>query len=165
MDAEDKLTANRRERSLAVGAEAPSLLAGLIVDSDGNRMTPTHATKKVKRYCYYVSAPLIAVLASAVTYGLWASLFACLVSVLAYNFFFLPPLYTFTIADPENVVTLFFFTVVALIASNLAARVRAQAVAARERRASPRNSTFSAASSQAPRRSMICSGPPRIKSP
>ncbi|MGC2350385.1 MAG: sensor histidine kinase KdpD, partial [Methylocella sp.] len=76
---------------------------------------------------------LIAVLASAVTYGLWASLFACLVSVLAYNFFFLPPLYTFTIADPENVVALFFYTVVALIASNLAARVRAQAVAARER--------------------------------
>ena len=37
---QDKLTANRRERSLAVGAEAPSLLAGLIVDSDGNRMTP-----------------------------------------------------------------------------------------------------------------------------
>lgn len=76
---------------------------------------------------------LIAVLASAVSYGLWASLFACLVSVLSYNFFFLPPLYTFTIADPENVVVLFFFTVVALIASNLAARVRAQAVAARER--------------------------------
>jgi two-component system, OmpR family, sensor histidine kinase KdpD len=76
---------------------------------------------------------LIAVLASAVTYGLWASLFACFVSVLSYNFFFLPPLYTFTIADPENVVALFFFTIVALIASNLAARVRAQAVAARER--------------------------------
>src|SRR6202043_1519960 len=76
---------------------------------------------------------LIAVLASAVTYGLWASLFACLVSVLSYNFFFLPPLYTFTIADPENVVALFFYTVVALIASNVAARVRAQAVTARER--------------------------------
>src|SRR3984893_13618964 len=76
---------------------------------------------------------LIAVLASAVTYGLLASLFACFVSVLSYNFFFLPPLYTFTIADPENVVALFFFTVVALIASNIAARVRAQAVAARER--------------------------------
>jgi two-component system sensor histidine kinase KdpD len=76
---------------------------------------------------------LIAVLASAVTYGLWPSLFACLASVLAYNFFFLPPLYTFSIADPENVVTLFFFAVVALIASNLAARVRAQAIAARQR--------------------------------
>jgi two-component system sensor histidine kinase KdpD len=76
---------------------------------------------------------LTAVLASAIAYGLWPSLFACLVSVLAYNFFFLPPLYTFTIADPENVVALFFFAVVAVIASNLAARVRAQAVAAQQR--------------------------------
>jgi len=76
---------------------------------------------------------LTGVLASAVTYGLWPSLFACLLSVLAYNFFFLPPLYTFTIADPENVVALFFFLVVALIASHLAARLRAQVVAARER--------------------------------
>src|SRR6201996_6952892 len=41
---------------------------------------------------------LTAVLASAITYGLWPSLVACLVAVLAYNFFFLPPLYTFTIA-------------------------------------------------------------------
>ncbi|MBV9824694.1 MAG: sensor histidine kinase KdpD [Alphaproteobacteria bacterium] len=76
---------------------------------------------------------LTAVLVSAVAYGLWPSLFACLASVLAYNFFFLPPLYTFTIADPENVVALFFFAVVAVIASNLAARVRAEAVTARQR--------------------------------
>lgn len=76
---------------------------------------------------------LTAVLVSAVTWGLWPSLLACLVSVLAYNFFFLPPLYTFTIADPENVVALFFFAVVAIIASNLAARVRAQAITARQR--------------------------------
>ncbi|MBW4090090.1 MAG: sensor histidine kinase KdpD [Proteobacteria bacterium] len=76
---------------------------------------------------------LTAVLVSAITYGLWPSLLACLLSALAYNFFFLPPLYTFTIADPENVVALFFFAVVALLASNLAARVRAQAIAARER--------------------------------
>ena len=76
---------------------------------------------------------LTGVLATAVTYGLVPALFACLLSVLAYNFFFLPPLYTFTIADPENVVALFFFLVVALIASNLAARLREQVVAARER--------------------------------
>src|SRR6185312_7096382 len=60
---------------------------------------------------------LTAVMASAIAYGLWPSLLACLVSVLAYNFFFLPPLYTFTIADPENVVALFFFLIVAVIAS------------------------------------------------
>jgi two-component system sensor histidine kinase KdpD len=76
---------------------------------------------------------LTAVLASSVVYGLWPSLAACLVSALAYNFFFLPPYYTFTIADPENVVSLFFFILVAAIASNLMARVRAQGVVARER--------------------------------
>ena len=57
---QDKLAANRQERALAVGAEAPSLLAGLIVDADGNPMTSTHATKRAKRYRYYVSASLLA---------------------------------------------------------------------------------------------------------
>ena len=76
---------------------------------------------------------LTAVLISAVAYGLWPALFACFASVLAYNFFFLPPLYTFTIADPENVVALFFFAITAVIASNLTARVRAQAITARQR--------------------------------
>lgn len=76
---------------------------------------------------------LAAVLASAVSYGLWPSLFACLVAMLAYNFFFLPPRFTFVIADPDNVVALFFFTGVAIIASWLSARVRAQAISARER--------------------------------
>jgi two-component system, OmpR family, sensor histidine kinase KdpD len=76
---------------------------------------------------------LTAVLASAVAYGLAPALFASLVSVLAYNFFFLPPFYTFTIADPENVVALFFFAVTAVIASNLTARVRTGAISARQR--------------------------------
>jgi hypothetical protein len=57
---QDKLEANRQERSLAVGAEAPSLLSGLIFDAVGHRMTPTHATKRGKRYRYYVSASLLA---------------------------------------------------------------------------------------------------------
>ncbi len=35
-------------------------MAGLIVDAGGDRMTPTHATKKAKRYRYYVSASLLA---------------------------------------------------------------------------------------------------------
>ncbi|HEX3667045.1 MAG TPA: sensor histidine kinase KdpD [Rhizomicrobium sp.] len=82
---------------------------------------------------------LTAVLSSAITYGLWPSLFACLAAVLAYNFFFLPPYYTFTIAEPENVVALFFFMVVALVASYLSARVRAQAITARERAATTEN--------------------------
>jgi two-component system sensor histidine kinase KdpD len=76
---------------------------------------------------------LTAVLIGAVLEGLGPSLVACCVAMLAYNFFFLPPLYAFTIADPENVVALFFFAVVAVIASNLTARVRGQALVARLR--------------------------------
>ena len=76
---------------------------------------------------------LMAVLASAIAWGLWPSLFACLLSVLAFNFFFIPPLYTFTIADPENVVALFFFALVAVIASKLTAATRDQVIAARAR--------------------------------
>lgn len=56
---QDKLAANRRERSLGVGAEEPSLLAGLILDDRGNRMTPTHANKRGKRYRYYISTSLL----------------------------------------------------------------------------------------------------------
>ncbi|HMM63010.1 MAG TPA: sensor histidine kinase KdpD [Mesorhizobium sp.] len=76
---------------------------------------------------------LTAVLVSAVAFGLRAALFSSLLSVLAFNFFFLPPFYSVTISDPENVVALFFFLVVALIASNLTASVRSQAMMARNR--------------------------------
>ncbi|MBN8975819.1 MAG: sensor histidine kinase KdpD [Rhizobiales bacterium] len=76
---------------------------------------------------------LTAVLVSAVAFGLRAALFASLLSVLAFNLFFLPPYYSITISDPENVVALFFFLVVALVASNLTASVRAQAMVARQR--------------------------------
>ena len=74
---------------------------------------------------------LTAVLAVAARYGLLPSLFACTLSVLAYNFFFLPPVYTFTIAEPENVLALVAFLFAAIIGSNLAAGARAQAVTAR----------------------------------
>jgi two-component system sensor histidine kinase KdpD len=53
--------------------------------------------------------------------------------MLAYNVLFLPPLFTVTIADPSNVVALFFFLVVAIFTSQLAARVRLEAKASRQR--------------------------------
>jgi DNA invertase Pin-like site-specific DNA recombinase len=54
-----KLAANRKARSLSTGAEAPSLLSGLLFDHDSNRMTPTHANKRGRRYRYYISAVLL----------------------------------------------------------------------------------------------------------
>ncbi len=74
---------------------------------------------------------VVPVLVSAARHGLVPSLWVSALSVLAYNFFFLPPLYEFTIRDPANVVALFFFMVVAVVASALAARTRSQTESAR----------------------------------
>ncbi len=70
---------------------------------------------------------LTAVVAVAVRYGLWPSLLASVVASLCYNFFFLPPIYTFTITDPTNIAAFFFFMLIAILVSNVAARVRIQA--------------------------------------
>lgn len=70
---------------------------------------------------------LIPVMAAATLYGLRTGLFTGLVSSLTYNFFFLPPRYTFTISDPANIVTVLVLIGVAIVTSQLAARVRAQA--------------------------------------
>ncbi|AUC98788.1 MULTISPECIES: sensor histidine kinase KdpD [Bradyrhizobium] len=67
------------------------------------------------------------VVGAAARYGLWPSLLASVAASLCYNFFFLPPVYTFTITDPTNVAAFFFFMLIALIVSNVAARVRTQA--------------------------------------
>jgi two-component system, OmpR family, sensor histidine kinase KdpD len=76
---------------------------------------------------------LTCVVAVAVRYGLWPSLLATIAASLSYNFFFLPPIYTFTITDPTNVTAFVFFTIVAIVVSHFAARGRTQTVAAHER--------------------------------
>ena len=53
------LAANTSERNSGTRTRPPSLLAGMLFDGHGNRMTPTHATKQGRRYRYYVSRPLI----------------------------------------------------------------------------------------------------------
>ena len=67
---------------------------------------------------------LTAIVGIAVRFGLWPSLFASAVSALCYNFFFTEPYYTFSIADPRNVIAIVFFTIVAIVVSNVAARAR-----------------------------------------
>jgi two-component system sensor histidine kinase KdpD len=70
---------------------------------------------------------LTAVVGVAVRYGLWPSLLATVVASLCYNFFFMPPIYTFTIADPTNIAAFILFMLIAILVSNVAARVRTQA--------------------------------------
>jgi two-component system, OmpR family, sensor histidine kinase KdpD len=78
---------------------------------------------------------LIAVLFSAVTWGLGPSILASILSLLAYNFFFVEPIYTFTVANPQDILSLVIFLITAVLTSNLAARVRHQADAAKHREA------------------------------
>src|SRR5271155_3757734 len=55
----DQLAANTSDHRRGAKAAEPSLLAGLLADAQGERLTPSHAVKKGRRYRYYVSAVLI----------------------------------------------------------------------------------------------------------
>ena len=79
-------------------------------------------------------AYLLVVLLVATAWGSWPALLASVVGVLCFNFFFLPPVYTLTIADPQNWVALAAFLVTAVTAgqlSELAKRRAAEAEAVR----------------------------------
>ncbi len=78
---------------------------------------------------------LAAVLLSAVTGGLASSVFASVLSVLVYDFFFTEPYYSLRMTDPQGYLSLGAFLVVAVLTSHLTARVRDQAEAARRREA------------------------------
>src|SRR3984885_4341284 len=77
---------------------------------------------------------LIGVLIVSANWGLRPAVFMALVATLAFNYYFLPPVGTLTIADPQNWVALLAFLVTAIIASQLAERARREAQRANERR-------------------------------
>jgi two-component system, OmpR family, sensor histidine kinase KdpD len=77
---------------------------------------------------------LIVVLLVSAYWGFRLAALLALFATAAFNFYFLPPIGTFTIADPQNWVALFAFLVTALVASNLAERARREARQATQRR-------------------------------
>jgi two-component system, OmpR family, sensor histidine kinase KdpD len=76
---------------------------------------------------------LLAVLTCAARFGLQSAIAASFLSFFAYNFFFIPPLYTFSVAEPQELLSLLVFLVVAVLTGSLAARVHDQTEAVRER--------------------------------
>ncbi len=76
---------------------------------------------------------LLAVLGASAVGGYAAAFLAAALSALAYNFFFIDPIHTFTIAAPHEVFALFIFLAVAMIAGGFASRIREQAEVARYR--------------------------------
>ncbi len=84
---------------------------------------------------------LFAVLPVAALWGLGYAIPVSVVSLLAFNYFFLPPRHTLTLADSENWVALAVYLFVAVVVSGLAARSRRRAAEAEQRR---REATLSA---------------------
>ena len=77
---------------------------------------------------------LLIILSVAAVWGLRYGLGLSVAAALCFNYFFLPPVGTFTIRDPQNWVALFAFLFVAVVASNLAGRARRQTSEANRRR-------------------------------
>ncbi len=78
---------------------------------------------------------VVAVVIAAVFLGRGPSLLASFLSVLAFDFFFVPPRLTFAVSDTQYVLTFIGLFLVGLVISSLAARAREQAEAARNREA------------------------------
>jgi len=80
----------------------------------------------------------MSVLFTAVIFGVWPAIYASVLSFVAYNFFFIEPVYTFTIAKPFELFALVVFLVIAVMTSALAGRVRDQIRIAADRMRSTR---------------------------
>jgi two-component system sensor histidine kinase KdpD len=77
---------------------------------------------------------LVLVLLTSAFWGFRLALITAFAATALFNFFFLPPFRTFTIADPQNWVALLTFLITAVVASNLAERARREAALAQARR-------------------------------
>jgi two-component system, OmpR family, sensor histidine kinase KdpD len=115
-----------RSRPAAMVIAAASVAACTLVVS---LLTPTVPVRSAG--VFY----LVAVLAISSIYGLWLGLATSLVSAVAFNFFFLPPLHTLTISSSGDWLALAAFALAALVTSQLAARERAEAEQATRRAA------------------------------
>lgn len=97
-------------------------LAGVtVVTFAGYSLVPVNATTIGFAY-------LLLVLVVASFWGFFEAALASIVATLTFNFFFLPPVGRFTIADPQNWVALFSFLTTALIASRLSAEAKRRAL-------------------------------------
>ncbi len=77
---------------------------------------------------------LLAILAVSAVWGTMVSVFMSITAMLLFNYKFLPPVGTFTVADPQNWVALFAFLFTSIVGSQLSARIRKEADASNSRR-------------------------------
>lgn len=105
-------------RLLRAGLAATAAVAGaLAVASALASFMPLHNVSLIF---------LAGVVLVAIRVGLWPSIYASILSFMVYNFFFTEPNYSLSVTHEEDIITIFFFLVMATLTGNLAARVRVQ---------------------------------------
>jgi two-component system sensor histidine kinase KdpD len=115
-----------RSRELAVAIAGLSALAVVIAT--------LRALQDIPNPSIAALLLLLVILVTATAVRVGVAIAVSVIATACFNFFLLPPLHTFTLADPQNWVALFVFLVVAIIASQLSAAVRARAQEAVDRR-------------------------------
>lgn len=118
----DRVSRVKIDRSWAPFAWSTLAVAGAI--ALGRAMTSVVSLPNVSMIF------LVAVLFSAVRFGIWPAVISSVLSFLGYNFFFIDPVYTFTVARPHELLALFVFLGAAVLTSAIAGRAREQAAAA-----------------------------------
>jgi len=78
-------------------------------------------------------AYLVPVIIAATRWGIWPATLASIASMAEADFFFFPPVFSFQVEDPQEVIDLLLFLVVALVSSNLASRLRQETETLRQR--------------------------------
>ncbi len=125
-----------REWSLRLGGEPPPLWLGLLATLAAVAASTliVYLLKPVSPVVSLGVVYLPAILAISIFWGLRLGLLASLASVVAFNFFHIPPLHRFTIGSDQNWVALAIFAIVAVGSSALAGLARAQTLEAERRR-------------------------------
>lgn len=126
----------RNQFRSSIGTEPPAawlgLLATVVAVAVGTLLV--YPLKQVAPVVSLGVVYLPAILLISTIWGLRLGLFASILSAAAFNFFQIPPLHRFTIADEENWVALAAFVIAAIISSTVAGLARARAVEAERRR-------------------------------
>ncbi len=110
----------RASRELAIAAGGLAALALVIVALRAVQQLPNPAIAALLL--------LLVILITATAVGVRIAIAVSVIATAAFNFFLLPPFYTFTLADPQNWVALFVFLLTAIVASQLSSRARRRAV-------------------------------------
>jgi two-component system sensor histidine kinase KdpD len=125
-----------RGRQLPIGLEPPATWLGIVV-ALGAVGAGTLVVYPLKEVAPVVSLGIVylpAILLISIMWGLRLGLLASVLSAAAFNFFHIPPLHRFTIADEENWVALAAFVIAAVVSSSVAGLARARTVEAERRR-------------------------------